>query len=272
VSNERIIIRGGGDLATGVVQKFYRSGFDVLVLETHAPTAIRRAVSLSEAVYEGQSTVEDMHCRKVTTLDEIQSCWHNNIIPMLVDPEGTSIQGIKPNAVVDAIIAKKNLGTSKDMADITIALGPGFCAGKDVNVVIETMRGNNLGKLIFEGYATPDTGIPAEIAGESAKRVIYAPTTGAVKHLKQIGSIVEKGDVMLSVNNTEVCAPFSGLIRGLIRDGMSVSKGLKIADIDKRINVDYLAISDKAQCLGDAVLEAYLLMRNKSRDSLLPAR
>jgi len=262
VNNEIIIIRGGGDLATGVAQKFYRAGFDILVLEAHAPTAIRRAVSLSEAVYEGQSAVEDMHCQKVTTIGEVEACWHDNIIPLLVDPEGISIQSIKPNAVIDAIIAKKNLGTNKSMASITIALGTGFKAGEDVDIVVETQRGNNLGKLIFEGYAMPNTGIPAEIAGESTDRVIYAPSTGEIKLVKEIGSIVEHGEIILTVGNTEVYAPFSGLIRGMIRNGMNVQKGLKIADVDKRTDIDFRAISDKAKCLGDAVLEAYLYLIN----------
>jgi len=262
LNNETIVVRGGGDLATGVVQKFYRSGFNVLILETHKPTAIRRSVSLSEAVYDGQSTVEDMRCRKVSTIAEVESCWRDKIIPLFVDPEGTSISSIKPDAVIDAIIAKRNLGTTKSMADITIALGPGFHAGNDVDVVIETMRGHDLGKLIFDGYATPDTKVPAEISGESIDRVIYAPVAGEITHMKQIGDIVKCDEVILTLADTEIRAPFTGLLRGLIRNGMNVKKGLKIADIDKRTNIDWRAISDKARCLGGAALEAYHYLKN----------
>jgi len=266
--NDVIVIRGGGDLATGVVQKFFRSGFNVVILETHTPTAIRRTVSLCEAVYDGEVTVEDMRCQKVETIDELKSCWCNNIIPLLIDPDGATISSIRPNAVIDAIIAKKNLGTNKDMANITIALGPGFCAGKDVDVVIETMRGHNLGKLIFTGYAMLDTGIPAKIEGESTQRVVYAPVAGKIEHVQQIGAIVDQGDTILSVGGIDVYAPISGLLRGLIREKMVVSKGLKVADIDKRTNIDYRCISDKARCLGGAALEAYLhLKRNGHKNN-----
>jgi len=254
-------VRGGGDLATGVVQKFYRAGFNVLILETQAPTAIRRGGALSEAVYDGFAQVEDIVCRRISGTDELESCWQEGVVPLLIDPEGKSIKKIKPAAVIDAIMAKRNLGTTLCMADVAIALGPGFDAGRDVHAVIETMRGNDLGRLILQGCAKPDTGIPAEVAGESARRVMHATTKGVVIHNKQIGSTVKQGETLFTVNGTEVHATIGGLLRGLIRDGTLVHKGMKIADIDPEVNTDWRAISDKARCIGGAALEAYFYLK-----------
>ena len=270
ISEEKtIVVRGGGDLATGVVQKFYRAGFKVVVLEAKVPTAIRRSVSLSEAVYDWVAKVEDMVCRKVSEINEFEDCWQKGEIPLLVDPCGKSIEVVKPSAVVDAIMAKKNMGTFKYMADVTIALGPGFNAGKDVHAVIETLRGHDLGRLILQGCAKPDTGVPGEIAGESIHRVIRAPASGKIMYRKQIGSIVEQGDVLFSIvgideagsteTSADVKAPMSGLLRGLIREGVQVYNGMKAADIDPRVDIDWKTISDKARCLGGATLEAFLM-------------
>jgi xanthine dehydrogenase accessory factor len=269
VSNKKtIMVRGGGDLATGVVQKFYRAGFNVVVLETESPTAIRRSVSLSEAVYDGVAEVEDMVCRKVSGVTDLEGCWQRGEIPLLVDPHGESIKKIKPSAVIDAIIAKKNLGTSIDMADVTIALGPGFNAGKEVHAVIETQRGHDLGRLILQGFAKPDTGVPGDIEGESIRRIIRAPVSGKVVHKNKIGDIVKQGDVLFSIvdvdgegvveASVDVIAPFNGLLRGLIREGLQVHSGIKAADIDLRVDIDWRTISDKARCIGGAALEAYL--------------
>ena len=272
-NNEIVIIRGGGDLATGVVQKFYRTGFRVLILETAAPTAIRRSVALCEAVYDGPVTVEDISCRKIGIISEAEVCWKEGVVPLLIDPEGKSICEIKPEAVIDAIIAKRNLGTTIDMAEVTIALGPGFNAGVDVNAVIETKRGHDLGRIILNGYAEPDTGIPGEIAGESTRRVIHAPADGVIRHIKNIGDIVDQGEPLFMVDNIKsggagaksikVQAQMNGLLRGLIRDGIQVHKGMKIADIDPRTDINWRTISDKARCLGGAALEAYLFLREK---------
>ena len=262
-SSQKIVVRGGGDLATGVVQKFFRAGFPVAILETSAPTAIRRSVALSEAVYDGFAQVEDVACRRVSGPDEFESCWQEGTVPLLVDPDGESIRAVRPAAVIDAIIAKRNLGTHRGMADVTIALGPGFCAGEDVDVVIETMRGHDLGRLIFEGYALPNTGIPGDIGGKSAQRVLHAPVCGTVIHKKQIGNTVELGETLFTIGGTEVRAPFTGLLRGLIRDGAMVPQGMKVADIDPRIDVDWRTISDKARCLGGAALEGYFFQKRK---------
>lgn len=261
-TGEIIIIRGGGDLATGVIQKFYRSGFKVLILETGQPTAIRRSVALCEAVYSGYAAVEDVTCRCIDELGEMEKCHQHKIVPMIIDPAGESIAKIKPAAVIDAILAKRNLGTKKEMAPVTIGLGPGFYAGQDVHGVIETMRGHDLGRLILDGSAMPNTGIPGEIGGQGARRVIHAPAAGAIKHLAAIGDIVDEGQTIFRIAGRSVTAPFNGLIRGLIRDGMEVPEGLKVADIDPRQDVDWQTISDKARCLGGAALEGYLYLRN----------
>jgi len=261
-----IVIRGGGDLATGVIQKFFRAGFNVLVLETESPTAIRRGVALCEAVYDGIKTVEDTICKKISKPNEIKACEQEGVVPLLIDPTGSLIKDIKPAAVIDAIIAKRNLGTTRSMADITIALGPGFNAGKDEHAVIETKRGHDLGRLILKGYASPDTGIPGEINGESVRRVIHSPADGTLKHIKQIGSRVKQGESLFTINGEEVEAPMDGLLRGLIRDGLEIKKGMKIADIDSRKQADWRTISDKARCIGGAALEAFLYLERLNEE------
>lgn len=262
---DKVIVRGGGDIASGTIQKLYRSGFRVLVLETGKPTAIRRNVAFSEAVYEGETVVEDVKAVLVNDESQIVKAWEKGFVPLAVDEKAKFIDIIKPTVVVDAILAKKNLGTNKNMAPITIALGPGFNAGKDVDVVIETMRGHNLGRLIFNGFALENTGVPGKIDGYSKERVIYSNCDGVIKNIKKIGDIVDKEEVIALINGSEVKATIPGLLRGLIRDGMDVYKGLKIADIDPRIKEieNYNSISDKARCIGGGVLEAILLMKNR---------
>jgi len=255
-----VIVRGGGDIATGVIQKLYRSGFKLLVLESDKPTAIRRSVALCEAIYTGFTTVEDVPCKRIFDLSELDEIYENNIVPIIADPSGESISKLKPEAVIDAILAKRNLGTNMRMAPITIGLGPGFHAGVDVHAVIETMRGHNLGRLILDGCSLPNTGVPGEICGKSAQRVIHAPAAGVVTHIHDIGDIVEEGEPIFKVGGVTIRAPFRGLLRGLIRDGLEVPKGMKVADIDPRVDVDWRTISDKARCIGGAVLEAYFYL------------
>lgn len=254
---EVIVIRGGGDLATGVIQAFYRSGFSVLVLECQKPTAIRRTVSLCEAVYTGEMTVEDICCQRVQSVADCEACWSEGKIPLLVDPLGEAIPLVKPVAVVDAILAKKNLGTCRSMAPITIALGPGFEAEVDVDVVIETMRGHDLGRLIYQGFALPNTGIPGEIGGKSAQRVLHAAAAGTVVHCHEIGDVIKAGEPILTVGGVTMTAPFDGLLRGLIRADLEVPKGMKIGDIDPRCDVEWHSISDKARALGNGAVVAY---------------
>lgn len=252
-----IIVRGGGDIATGTIYRLHQCGYAVLILETDKPTAIRRKVAFCEAVYDGTATVEDVCCRRVENIEQCRLAWEADEIPLMVDPRGEMIEQLHPEVVIDGILAKKNLGTNRRMAPLTIALGPGFCAGVDVNYVIETMRGHRLARIIDQGYAIPNTGIPGIIGGYGAERVIHAPASGEIRVHSQIGDVVEKGQTLAMIGDVRVTASLTGVLRGIIRDGFMVSKGLKIADIDPRKeqkqNCD--TISDKARCIAGSVLE-----------------
>ena len=260
-----IIVRGGGDIASGAIQKLYRSGFKVLVLETETPSAIRRKVAFCEAVYEKEIEIEGIKARLVANDEDFQDCWNNDIVPVMIDSRGKVIERLKPLAVVDGILAKQNFGTKRSMAPITVALGPGFSAPEDVDIVIETMRGHNLGRIIEEGRASENTGVPGIIAGVGIERVIYSDYSGIITNIKKIGNVVEKGDVIAVVGDNEIYASISGVLRGIIRDGYKVKKGLKIADIDPRISEkdNCFTISDKARNIGGAVLESILYLKKK---------
>lgn len=267
-----IICRGGGDLATGIVHRLFRAGFPVLVLETDSPAAIRRQVSFSEAVYDGTATVEGVTAERIASADRasVNHVLKEGRVPLLVDPEGSSIPLLKPDIVVDAMIAKKNLGTAKEMAPLVIGVGPGFTAGEDVDLVVESMRGHNLARIFTTGSALPNTGIPGNIGGFTKERVLHAEAAGYMKNIRQIGDIVEKGeeiariyekmteDGTFSGSYVSVEASISGIIRGLIREGYHFQKGFKIADIDPRESelANCFTISDKARSIGGSVLEA----------------
>lgn len=255
-----LIVRGGGDLASGVIHRLYKCGYQILVLECSKPSAIRRKVSFGEAVFDVTSKVEGVAGRLIRNVSECREIWETGEIPILVDETAESVQELKPDALIDAILAKKNLGTTREMAPLTIALGPGFEAGKDVDFVIETQRGHNLGRVITEGPATPNTGIPGVIAGYGKERVIHAPAAGIMHNRSRIGDIVEKDQIIAMVDETPVYASLTGVLRGIIRDGYKVSKGMKIADIDPRKeqkkNCD--TISDKARCIAGSVVEVLL--------------
>lgn len=262
-----VIVRGAGDLATGTIVRLVNSGFRVLLTECAQPSAIRRRAALSEAVYDGVTTVEGVTCRKIDSLDQMERVWQNGEVPLIVDETGESIRTLNPTVVVDAILAKRNLGTTRDMSCITVALGPGFTAGEDVDAVIETMRGHSLGRILYTGAAIPNTGVPGLIGGYAKERVIHAPADGALTLVTDaqgqnvdIGSVVHKDDVIAMVGETPVYATLDGVLRGLIRPGYAVTKGLKIADIDPRMeqkdNCD--TISDKARNIAGGVLEAIL--------------
>ena len=267
-----IICRGGGDLATGIVHRLFRAGFPVLVLETDSPAAIRRQVSFSEAVYDGTATVEGVTAERIASADRasVNHVLEEGRVPLLVDPEGSSIPLLKPDIVVDAILAKKNLGTAKEMAPLVIGVGPGFTAGEDVDLVVESMRGHNLARIFTTGAALPNTGIPGNIGGFTKERVLHAEAAGYMKNIRQIGDIVEKGeeiariyekmteDGTFSGSYVSVEASISGIIRGLIREGYHFQKGFKIADIDPRESelANCFTISDKARSIGGSVLEA----------------
>ena len=259
-----IIVRGGGDLATGTIYKLKKSGFPVLILEVPNPSAIRRNVSFCEAVYQGTQTVEDMTCYLVESVEQAEQFINEGKLCVLVDPMGESIARLKPLAVIDAILAKKNLGTNRNMAPITLALGPGFVAGEDVDAVIETKRGHNLGRVLWEGAAAPNTGIPGIIGGYGKERVIHCPAKGILRNVKKITDTVSRGEVIAVVEteegNVPVKATLDGILRGLIRDGYPVHVGFKMADIDPRAEEyeNCFTISDKARCIAGGVLEALL--------------
>ena len=268
-----ILVRGGGDLATGTIHRLWSAGLRVLVLEAEHPAAIRRQVALSEAVYAGSARVEDVEAvrmdvdlaekknRKELLEQEMERIWKKDGVPVLVDPAGLSIAALRPAVVVDAILAKKNLGTTKEMAPLVIALGPGFTAGEDVDVVIETKRGHNLGRVIRSGSAVPNTGIPGIIGGYGKERVMHAQAEGILRNAASIGDIVEARAVIAEIETENGMVPveasLSGLLRGLIRDGYPVTKGFKIADIDPRKEElqNCFTISDKARCIAGSVLE-----------------
>ncbi|MCZ9982417.1 selenium-dependent molybdenum cofactor biosynthesis protein YqeB [Brachyspira hyodysenteriae] len=271
-NDELVIVRGAGDLATGIVYSLYKAHFKVIVLDTQYPSSIRRKVALSEAVYDGESKVEDIEAVLVKSYEEALNIIANQNytkIPILIDPNCDILKNIKPTFLIDAIIAKKNLGTNKSMAKYTIALGPGFTAGKDCDIVIETMRGHNLGRMYLEGEAIPNTGIPGNIGGKEAERVIHASSDGIIENIKNIGDFVKEKEVIAYINNNnekiEVLATFDGLLRGIIRDGFKVHKGLKIADIDPRKSEydNCFTISDKARNLGGSVLTAMMYLYNR---------
>lgn len=262
--NNLIIVRGGGDLATGTIYKLKKCGFPVLILEVASPSAIRRNVSFCEAVYQGMQTVEDVTCYLADSMDRAEQFLSEGKLTVLVDPTGEAITRFKPLAVVDAILAKKNLGTCRDMAPITVALGPGFVAGEDVDAVIETKRGHHLGRVLWSGSAAPNTGIPGIIGGYGKERVIHCPAGGILRNVKKITDTVTKGEVIAHVETDDgivpVKATLDGILRGLIRDGYPVKPGFKIADIDPR-SEEYqncFTISDKARCIAGGVLEAIL--------------
>ena len=268
-----IVVRGAGDLATGTIHRLKKAGFRLLVLEAEHPAASRRQVALSEAVYAGSARVEDVEAvrmdvdlaekknRKELLEQEMERIWKKDGVPVLVDPAGLSIAALRPAVVVDAILAKKNLGTTKEMAPLVIALGPGFTAGEDVDVVIETKRGHNLGRVIRSGSAVPNTGIPGIIGGYGKERVMHAQAEGILRNAASIGDIVEARAVIAEIETENGTVPveasLSGLLRGLIRDGYPVTKGFKIADIDPRKEElqNCFTISDKARCIAGSVLE-----------------
>lgn len=264
-----IIVRGGGDLASGTIYKLVKCGFPVLVLETDAPSAIRRNVAFSEAVYQGSQMVEDVNCVFAHTLEEVRDLLAAGELAMIVDPDGASIEQLRPLAVVDAILAKKNLGTCRNMAPITIALGPGFRAGADVDAVIETRRGHNLGRVILQGNAEPNTGVPGVIGGYGRERVIHSPADGILRNVKKITDTVKAGETIAFVETEDgqvpVQATISGLLRGMIRDGYPVTRGFKIADIDPRTEEydNCFTISDKARCIAGGVLQAILQLKGR---------
>lgn len=258
-SSIKVLIRGGGDLATGVAWRLHVSGFKVLITELKNPMAVRRTVSFSEAVYDEKTEVEGVKGLLTQDARGIAAVWQSGCIPILVDPEAEVRHVIRPDVLVDAIVAKKNLGTAPSQARLVIALGPGFEVGKDAHYVVETNRGHRLGRLLTSGAAQPDTGIPGRVQGITSGRVLRAPASGTWEAQMRIGDLLRKGDLVGLVQGHAVLSKIDGLLRGLIRPGTYVSRGLKIGDVDPRADRSACySISDKALAIAGGVLEAIL--------------
>ena len=259
VKNLKVLIRGGGELATAMACRLADSHFKVIMTEVSKPQAVRRNVTFCEAVYEGTKTVEGKTARLVSSAGETRAAWKAGQLALIVDPDVTILSDIKPDIEIDAIIAKKNLGTKITDAELVIGLGIGFEAGKDVHVVIETNRGHNLGRVIRKGIAEADTGNPGNIGGFTTERVMRAPADGTIKTVKKIGDMVKAGDTVAFVGKEPVKTVIPGIVRGLLRDGTPVTRGLKAGDVDPRGNKEYcFTISDKGRTISGGVLEAIL--------------
>ena len=260
-----VLIRGAGEMASGVAWRLHQCGFRIILTEKSQPMAVRRKVSFCEAVFEKHMIVEGVEAQLIETPDERHPIWAERKIPILVDPDCDSKHVICPNVLVDAILAKKNIGTSLTDAPLVIALGPGFEVEKDAHFVVETMRGHNLGRLLTSGHAQPDTGLPGSVHGITTDRVLRAPENGRFQGALSIGDLVKKGDIAGTIAGKPVKAQIDGVLRGLIHDGVDVPKGLKIGDIDPRgIIKDCYTISDKARAIGGAVLEGILRIHLKN--------
>jgi len=253
-------IKGAGEIATGVAVRLKRAGFSrIFMMEIECPLAVRRAVSFCEAIHDGKSIVEGIEAVRAQDKDDIRSAWTRGMLAVLVDPEWVVLGEMQPQVLIDATIAKRNLGTAIDDAPLVIGLGPGFTASVDVHRVIETMRGHDLGYVIEKGSARQNTGIPGNIGGHTVDRVLRAPVSGLFHSECKITDQVRAGDVVCSVAGKSVAAKIDGVIRGLIREGVFVSKGLKIGDVDPRGCVEYCStVSEKSRAIGGSVLEAIL--------------
>ncbi len=266
LENIKVLVRGGGDLASGVVYRLRRAGMQVVVTELPQPLVIRRAVAFAAAVYEGVVEIEGIVGRRVESLEQALALVRSEEVAVLVDPQAAAIAEWQPDVVVDAILAKRNLGTKITDAPVVIGLGPGFVAGVDVHAVVETKRGHYLGRVLLDGSAAPDTGVPGEVMGYTLERVLRAPQAGVLRTRKQIGDAVAAGDAVALVNGSPVVAQIGGVIRGLLADGLTVTEGMKVGDVDPRGIRDHcFTVSDKALAIGGGVLEAVLcLLRTPS--------
>lgn len=260
-----ILIKGAGDLASGVAVRLAHCGFPIVMTDLPHPTSIRRTVCFSEAILKGSFTVEDVTAEYAKTISDIPAVHAQGHIAVLADPKAECIKALKPEVVVDAILAKHNLGTQISDAPIVIALGPGFTANMDCHAVIETMRGHDLGRVILDGSAEPNTGIPGNISGFTTERVLRAPKDGTFAEIRHIGDIVEKDEPVASVDSEMITATISGVIRGLLPTGTSVYAGMKSGDIDPRpIQSHCYTVSDKARAIGGGVLEAILMLQRRN--------
>ncbi|MGI6156988.1 MAG: selenium-dependent molybdenum cofactor biosynthesis protein YqeB [Saccharofermentanales bacterium] len=255
--NLTVLMRGGGDLASAVIQKLYNTGCRVIVCDLEHPSCVRRTVAFCNAVYEGEWTIEGITARRVDTLDAIEPTLTEGIVPVTTLPDRDVRDAVKPDVFIDATISKRDPDYDRSWAPLVIGLGPAIEAGRHAHVVIETKRGHHLGRLIREGYATPNTGIPGTIIGFNKERVLRAPHAGTVTHIREIGDHVEQGDPILKVDETPVTAKIPGIVRGLIAAGYAAREGQKVGDVDPRNEeIACRTISDKGRNIAGGVLEA----------------
>lgn len=260
----RIVIRGAGDLASAIGWRLTMAGFQVVMTETTRPLAVRRRVSFCEAVWEQTAEVQGLKARLIISPDDVPSVLERREIPILVDPELEKLFELAPHVLVDAVLAKRNLGVDMEMAPLVIGVGPGFFAGRDVHMAVESKRGHNLGRVITRGEPAPDTGVPGLIGGYAAERVLRAPADGVFKAAVELGAMVSAGDIVAQVAGVPVRSEIGGLLRGLIRPGLEVKKGEKIGDVDPRGDISCLdTISDKGLAIAGGVLEAICRAYNR---------
>ena len=253
------LIRGAGDLASGIALRLWHSGFDVVMTELEHPTSIRRTVSFSEAVVRGRTDVEDVSAQLAENTTHVRELLKRNILPVMIDPECQCRKELRPDILIDAILAKRNLGTAITDAPIVIGVGPGFTAGSDCHAAIETMRGHTLGRAIYHGSPLPNTNTPGRIGGFTGERVLRAPADGIFTGTRQIGDTVEAGDVAGYVADKPMICTIGGVLRGLLADGTAVHAGMKAGDVDPRGVREYCdTVSDKALAIAGGVLEAIL--------------
>lgn len=260
-----VLVRGAGEMASAVAHRLARAGLHVAMTETAAPLAVRRAVSFCEAIYDGAQTVEGLTARLVAAPAGCAAVWAAGELPLLVDPDLGCLAELRPLVVVDATLAKTGEGLRAHMAPLTIGLGPGFAAPEMVHLVIETNRGHDLGRLIYDGQAAANTGAPGDIAGYTHERVLRAPAEGLFTSARQLGDMVQAGETVGRVGEAPVTAGVGGVLRGLIRGGTIVRAGLKLGDVDPRGRREYLyTISDKARAIAGSVLEGIMARFNRA--------
>ena len=260
----RVLVRGAGDIASGIALRLYHAGMQIAMTDIDHPTTIRRTVAFSDAVTNGEQTVEDITALRANSVEEAESLMEKGIIPVLVDPECVCRETISPDVIVDAILAKRNLGTRITDAPIVIGVGPGFTARKDCHAVVETMRGHTLGRVYYEGSALPNTNIPGLIGGFAGERVIRAPGDGVFRSTRKIGDMVEADETVGFVEDLPMKTTIAGVLRGLLADGVTVKKGMKSGDVDPRGEKGYCdLVSDKALSVAGGVLEAILHLEVK---------
>ena len=261
------LIRGAGDIASGIALRLWRSGISVVLTDLPRPTVIRRTVSFADAITSGTMTVEDVTARFAADAQSAKELLARGVIPVLADPKCRCREELKPDVVVDAILAKRNLGTRITDAPIVIGVGPGFTAGEDCHAAVETMRGHTLGRAIYRGSALPNTNVPGLVGGFAGERVLRAPADGVFAGVKKIRDLVQEGEIVGCVEGVPMCATISGVLRGLLADGVEVTRGMKSGDIDPRGEVTYCdSVSDKANAVAGGVLEAILRLSGVLRE------